>query len=117
MSLEARQAELKQHLEAPEMPQLLHPLMADVYREKVRSLCRALEHEDSRAGASDAIRGLIEAILLEPDGDRLKITLKGDVAGMFSAARDSKRSPDTGDLLVQIKLVAGAGFEPATFGL
>jgi hypothetical protein len=109
MALEARQAELKQHhLEAPEMPQLLHPRMADVYREKVRTLCHALKHEDSRAGATDAIRGLIEAILLEPDGDRLKITLKGDVAGMLSAARNSKRSPDTGDLLVQIKLVAGA---------
>jgi hypothetical protein len=50
--------------------------------------------------AADAIRGLIEAILLEPDGARLKITLKGDLAGMLSAARDSKRSPDTGDLLV-----------------
>ncbi len=81
------------------------------------TLCHALENEDSRAGAADAIRGLIEAIVLEPDGERLKITLKGDVAGMLSAARDSKRSPDTGDLLVQIKLVAGAGFEPATFGL
>ena len=40
MSLEPRQAELKQHLEAPEMPQLLHPRMADVYREKVRTLCQ-----------------------------------------------------------------------------
>jgi hypothetical protein len=27
---------------------------------------------------------------------------------MLSAARDSKRSPDTGDLMVQIELVAGA---------
>jgi hypothetical protein len=61
MSLEARQAELKQHLEAPKMPPLLHLRMADVYREKVRTLCHALEHEDSRAGAADAIRGLIEA--------------------------------------------------------
>ena len=68
-------------------------------------------------GAREAIRALVEAILLEPDGERLKITLKGDLAGMLSAARDSKRSPDTGDLMVQIKLVAGAGFEPATFGL
>jgi hypothetical protein len=51
---------------------------------------------------------LIEAIMLAPDGDQLNITLKGDLAGMLSAARDSKRSPDTGDLLVQIKLVAGA---------
>ncbi len=40
----------------------------------------------------DAIRGLIEAILLEPDGDRLKITLKGGVVGMLSAASDSNRS-------------------------
>jgi hypothetical protein len=56
----------------------------------------------------DGIRALIETILLEPDGDQLKITLMGDLAGMLSAARDSKRSPDTGDLMVQIKLVAGA---------
>ena len=92
---------------APDMPELLHPRMADVYREKVGSLCLALEGEESRAGAREAIRALIEAILLEPDGDQLKITLKGDLAGMLSAARDSKRSPETGDLLLQIKLVAG----------
>jgi hypothetical protein len=77
--------------------------MSDVYRENVGSLCLALENEESRTGARDAIRALIE-----PDGDQLKITLKGNLAGMLSAARDSKRSPDTGDLLIQIKLVAGA---------
>jgi hypothetical protein len=82
--------------------------MADVYREKVGSLCRALESEESPTSAVGAIRALVESILLEPDGDKLKITLKGDLAGMLSAARDTKRSPDTGDLLVQIKLVAGA---------
>jgi hypothetical protein len=81
--------------------------------------------------AVEAIRALIESILLGPDGDKLKITLKGDLAGMLSTARppsraqhadrasaslaeafggggDSKRSPETGDLLVQIQLVAGA---------
>jgi DNA invertase Pin-like site-specific DNA recombinase len=108
LKLEARKAELQSRLDAPEMPELLHPRMADVYREKVGSLCLALEGEESRTGAADAIRALVEAILLEPDGDQLKITLKGDLAGMLSAARDSKRSPDTGDLMVQIKLVAGA---------
>ena len=97
-------------------PELLHPRMADVYREKVGSLCLALEAEESRIGAVDAIRALIEAIVLEPDGDTLKITLKGDLAGMLNAARDSKRSPETGDLLVQIKLVAGARFAPAIAG-
>jgi hypothetical protein len=54
------------------------------------------------------LRALIETILLEPDGDQLKITLKGDLAKMLSAARNSKRSPDSGDLLVKIKLVAAA---------
>ena len=76
-----------------------------------------METEESRTAAVEALRALIEAIQLEPDGDHLKITLKGALAGMLSAARDSKRSPDTGDLLVQIQMVAGAGFEPATFGL
>ena len=93
------------------------PRIADVYRQKVGSLCLALEIEENRTGAADAIRALVEAIVLEPDRDQLKIALKGDLAEMPSAARDSKRSPDTGDLLVKIKLVAGAGFEPATFGL
>ena len=79
----------------------------------VPCLCLALESEESRTGAVEAIRALIEAILLEPDGDELKITLKGDLAGMLSAAGDSKRSPDTGDLMVQIKLVAGAPGNPA----
>jgi site-specific DNA recombinase len=82
--------------------------MADVYPEKVGTLCLSLEREERRTGAREAIRALIDAILLEPDGDRLKITLKGDLAGMLSAARDSKSSPDTGDRMVQIKLVAGA---------
>ena len=117
LSLEARKVELQSRLEAPEIPELLHPRMSDVYREEVASLCLALENEESRTGAADAIRALVEAIVLEPDGERLKITLKGDLAGMLSAARDTKRSPDSGDLLLQIKLVAGGGFEPPTFGL
>ena len=99
LALEARQADLQQKLEAPEMPELLHPRMADVYRDKVTGLCEALEREDSRLAVTTAIRGLIEAILLEPDGEQLKITLKGNLAGMLSAARDSKRSPETGDPL------------------
>ena len=35
---------------------------------------------------------------------------------MLGAAQDAKRSPETGDLSLQVVMVAGAGFEPATFG-
>ena len=99
------------------MPDLRHPRMADGYREKVRNLCRALEREDSCTGAVEAIRALVDAVLLEADGDHEKMTLKGDLAGVMGAARNSKRSPEIGDLSLQVQMVAGAGFEPATFGL
>jgi site-specific DNA recombinase len=101
LSLEARKAELQSRLNAPDMPEQQHPRMADVYREKVGSLCRALESEESRTAVVEAIRALIDTIVLEPEGDELKTMLKNDLAGTLSAARDSKRSPDTGDLLVQ----------------
>ena len=47
---------------------------------KVGSLCLALESEESRTGVADAIRALVEAIVLESDGDQLNVTLKGDLA-------------------------------------
>jgi len=91
--------------------------MSEVYREKVGSLCLALESEETRTGARDAIRALIEAIMLEPDGDQLKITLKGDLAGMLSAARDSKRSPETGDLRsASEKWLRGRDLNPRPLG-
>ena len=45
LSLEARKAELQSRLEAPEMPELLHPRTSDVYRDEVGNLCLALESE------------------------------------------------------------------------
>jgi hypothetical protein len=47
----------------------------------------------------------------------LQIELRGNLAAMLSAAQKATRSPETGDLELQIAMVAGAGFEPATFGL
>src|SRR5438093_11458333 len=52
---------------ADEPPPLLHPGMADLYRQKVTALAQALEHPETRTKASEAIRGLIDAIVLNPD--------------------------------------------------
>ena len=41
--------------------------MADVYRETVSGRCQGLARENSRLGATDAIRGLIQAIVLDPE--------------------------------------------------
>jgi hypothetical protein len=117
-TLDARRKALQAQLEtADEPPPLLHPEMADLYRQKVTTLAQALERSDTRAEATEALRGLIDAITLTPEQGELKIELKGNLAAMLSAATNAKRSPETGDLSLQVQMVAGAGFEPATFGL
>jgi site-specific DNA recombinase len=98
-------------------PPLLHPEMAGLYRQKVTALAQALEQPETRTESSEALRGLIDAIVLRPDQGELQIELKGNLAAMLGAAQNAKRSPETGDLSLQVVMVAGAGFEPATFGL
>ena len=91
--------------------------MADLYRTKVEDLAAALQAEGSRLEASEMLRGLIDSIVLMPDEGQLRIELRGNLAAMLTAAQKAKRSPETGDPLVPIQLVAGGGFEPPTFGL
>ncbi len=117
-ALDARRKELQAQLEnANEPPPLLHPEMADLYRQKVTTLAQALERSDTRTEATEALRGLIDAIALTPEHGTLRIDLKGNLAAMLSAATNAKRSPETGDLSLQVQMVAGGGFEPPTFGL
>ncbi len=48
----------------------------------------------------------------------LRVDIKGEFAGILELASESKKpSPVSREGLEQIKLVAGAGFEPATFRL
>ena len=122
IALEAQQTKLRAGLDRlAQPPPLLHPNMADLYRDKVTQLARGLEHEESRTGAAEALRGLIDAIVLTPQEGELKIELQGNLAAMLKAAQaqstgaslaplgcwGDERSPDDDDL-VQIMLVAGA---------
>ena len=117
-ALQARKEALLARLATAEEPApLLHPSMADLYRSKVEALASALQRDDTRLEASEMLRGLIDSIVLTPERGQLRIELRGNLAAMLSAAQQTKRSPETGDLLVPVQLVAGAGFEPATFGL
>ena len=112
-----KEALLKQIETAHEPPPLLHPSMAELYRSKVEELAAALQREDTRLEASEMLRGLIDSIVLMPEKGQLRIELRRNLAAMLTAAQQTKRSPETGDLLVPVQLVAGGGFEPPTFGL
>ena len=104
----------RQQLEATlaateEPPPLLHPEMARIYRAEVTELAKALQEPDSRS-ATEALRGLLDAIVLTPDrgGEALHIELRGNLAAMLGATVQTKRSPESDDLSLQVSLVAGA---------
>ena len=91
-------------------PPLLHPEVATIYRTKVAGLARALQEPESRSEATEALRGLVDAIVLTPDdaGSALQIELKGNLAAMLGATVQKKRPSESDDLSLQVALVAGA---------
>jgi len=138
----ARREELEKSLaNKSETPVLIHPRMADRYKQEVTALRTALNDEGNRVEAADLIRSLVEKVVLTPKAAEkgLSIDLYGDLAGILTIATkkavplvQSGTGPYVQDKLVagartelnllfetnqQDKLVAGAGFEPATFGL
>ncbi|MBS1104356.1 MULTISPECIES: recombinase family protein [unclassified Gluconobacter] len=122
--LEARKAEIETQLaDAPAPPPLLHPNMAELYRQKIASLHNSLQNKADATQTMEAIRSLITRIRLIPENGELGIFLEGDLAAMLGFATNRKsaeRHPDAGvfeKFLVQDTLVAGAGFEPAAFRL
>jgi len=116
--LEAEQARLEAELNSQEKPQpLLHPNLAKVYRERVERLADALRDPDDGREAFELVRSLIEEVRLIPNDDTLAIELKGDLAGILAVSDCAKVPSGSEAKALQIKMVAGAGFEPATFRL
>jgi site-specific DNA recombinase len=121
--LEARKAELEALLaEAKEEPVLLHPNLSQIYRQQVARLVEALNDEHHRTEAAEIIRGMVDRIMLTPTQENgqkaLTIELRGALAGILSLATNGERPlQDSGLSIREITLVAGAGFEPATFRL
>ena len=120
--LAARQEALKQEIEqAEEPPPLLHPEMAGAYRAEVEKLHEALNSPEDldQRNAADAIRTLIEAIVLTPEEGQLMIDVRGDLAGILAISTKQKpfgRDPK-GSVASQVSMGAGTGFEPVTFRL
>ena len=135
-----REAELKLLLEdSAEAPVVLHPAMADRFREEVNNLVESLNDETRRTESATLLRRLIDKIVLkpDPDGEGLLIDLHGHLAGILGMAATSDKSltkkaySGSQDKMVAgvladldtpveqdgVKMVAGAGFEPATFRL
>jgi site-specific DNA recombinase len=117
--LEAEKTSLEAKLAAaPDAVPLLHPALARVYRNAVEELERLIRHPDTREQAFGLIRGLIDAVVLTPTPGKLEIELRGDLASILALTEVGKRSTfSPKEKALQIKMVAGRGFEPLTFRL
>jgi len=113
-TLEARKAELAELLaDAQEPSPLLHPNMADIYRQKIATLDRDLQSEEIKAQAAETFRSLVSRVDLVPEEGTLAIFLRGDLAAILRFVA-GKKNPDflsevgvLDDLLSQASVVAG----------
>src|SRR5262249_37553958 len=65
-------------------PPILHPHMANVFRQKAELLANALEHDAERDAARQALRGFIDRIIVPPDDGLLQVV--GNFGEMLTAA-------------------------------
>jgi hypothetical protein len=75
---------------AAEPPPLLHPNMADLYREKVTQLAQGLQHDESRTGAAEALRSLVNAIILTPEAGGAQNRASGQSGGDAQGRRGAE---------------------------
>jgi site-specific DNA recombinase len=109
-ALEQRQDELAAQIEAagrPEPVPALHPNLAQVYRDKVARLEAALADPVIASEATEALRSVIDAIVIYPGERRgeVRIELRGDLAA-FLRMEERRRNVGSGEVVGS--LVAGA---------
>ncbi len=123
-TLEWEREQLKADLETePEAPVVsLHPNLGELYRRKVARLEASLSDPAVKDEAGAILRSLIDRVVLQPrDRDKgLDAILEGDLARILAFCEGSagtKKRPGSLEPGRQLSVVAGAGFEPATFRL
>ena len=119
--LEARKAAMIAERDSlpQEHPVLLHPGLAETYRQKVALLIDALNDPSAQAEAAALIRSLLTAIRLVPLEGYLALELVGELAGLLAlgARNDKSRAGGAAGLSGSTVVVAGTGFEPVTVRL
>lgn len=91
ITLDTRRKELEAQLaqaDASPTPVRLHPKMFETYRDRIAALIRGLADSDGMEEAREAIRGLIEKIVLTPraEGPGLTVDLHGALASLLLLA-------------------------------
>jgi site-specific DNA recombinase len=70
-------------------PIRIHLKRSELYSRKVEQLAASLNDEAIRLEAAEVMRGLIDKIVLTPEGDVLKAELHGDLAHILALTEES----------------------------
>lgn len=128
LDLEAQEDTIRARLAAApaDVPDI-HPNIAEIYRGKVERLADALVCPEEREEAADALRGLIERVVLTPGTRRGQVNamLHGEFGTILdwlerqqSAKNDTAPGAGAPEVSgMSVSVVAGVGFELTTFRL
>ena len=96
----------------------IHPNIADLYRKKVSELHTLLAEDVTRPQAMELIRSMIDHIEIHAGTKRSEpeVILVGALAQILAFTQQNKTAASNGSG-GRVLVVAGAGFEPATFRL
>jgi hypothetical protein len=114
--LEARQDGLSARMsDAPQDVPDMHPGIAEAYRRRMERLTAALAHPDDAAEAAEAIREIIDRIVITPGPTRrdLSVTLQGELGAILdwidrTGKPGYKPAPDTASSRLSVSVKAGA---------
>jgi len=114
--LETKQDSLTARLS--DMPQDvpdIHPGIAETYQRKIERLTAALDHPDDAAEAAEAIREIIDRIVLTPGATRrdLSVTLQGELGTILDWIERTGKpgyrpNPDAGSTRLSVSVKARA---------
>ncbi|RPE67504.1 recombinase-like zinc beta ribbon protein [Pacificibacter maritimus] len=117
LAFDAHRIELEAQLERDPAPSpiRIHPKMAETYRDKISDLISQLQEPDGMLEAKDALRGLVDSIVLTPTEpeSKLSVHLHGALAELLSLSLGVKRKEGLSDktqavdTIEELMLVAG----------
>lgn len=129
IALDSRRKEIEERLTRGDQPTPVrfHPTMSATYRHRIGALIQNLGDLEGADEARDAVRSLVEKIVLTPDpnGAGLTVDLHGALAALLRLAKglpahrarvggQMQKGSDVGseafDIVEELVLVAGAGF-------
>ncbi len=118
LALEGRIEAIEAELAGPApTPVRLNPNLSELYRRKVTELAITLADPAIAQPAREVVRGLIERVSVGWSDGQAVVVLDGALTALIGLAHNAK-SPATAEPSgSSVKVVAGAGFEPAAFRL